>query len=362
MMIMIIIIIIFTLIFIFIFIIFIRHSCRPPLCDFVKAEHSPIQVVKQYYAALLTENHSRLLLLTAVIDMPSWKRQKKAAALHYRSAVMVAACWTWQRPRLLEEDPWSLVSVADDRVTTVDKHKIVRGPADKDPCQRDRFMVKPKYDMPEVAANPLCLLGSKWKPFWIEWARRVRGGIGPVECRHGRNKTDGDISKPWHSMWAKFINREAQLAHLQDRAWHSTNSSSGLALVDSSSSSGLAVAHAEKPKKQVRRRSGLHLFRDQCLKRDKLLDLAMNRCSGEYWDRCKAEYDSLSSADQSYWENMSELEVIAKSGDAPSPSPSVQPQACSVEEVAVSTLAVVPTETACYSERCSVEDRCSNSS
>ena len=64
----------------------------------------------------------------------------------------------------------------------------------------------------------------------------------------------------------------------------------------------------------------------------------------------QAEYDSLSSADQSYWENMSELEVIAKSGNAPSPSPSVQPQACSVEEVAVSTLAVVPTETACYSE------------
>ena len=129
-------------------------------------------------------------------------------------------------------------------------------------------MVGPIYNMPLVQADPTCLLRDGWSAFWPEFARRIRAAIGPVECRHARNKREGDISKPWHYSVAKYVNREAQLATSQD-----------LPRDDADLERPEAMEEKSPRPKQVRRRSAQHLFRDQCFKRDQGVQLGFKKLS-----------------------------------------------------------------------------------
>ena len=111
----------------------------------------------------------------------------------------------------MEDDfePWVFEAMADDRLSTGEKVSIVAKVCDRLECKWEPFFVKQLLQHDGYRNHPEALASPSLLPFWSEHARRVRGAMGPVECRHARNKKDGDGSKPWDQFCAVNSTKEA---------------------------------------------------------------------------------------------------------------------------------------------------------
>lgn len=190
-----------------------REMLRPPLTDVCCRIHSPITLVIQYYSSLLTDTTGRRLqLLTKGRPIKEWKSEPEteAEAHQLRDAVFVVATWTKRRNEFLLEPPYTLASAVDDRLSHAEKQAQLAVFRTRPLCQLEPWLARPLGEMVRNSAlGTTMFYFGFWLPFIAEWARRVRLGMGPIECKHGSGKQMSDSSMTFDTFSSLCVNREA---------------------------------------------------------------------------------------------------------------------------------------------------------
>jgi hypothetical protein len=150
------------------------------LCNFLTEEFSPVVIVLQYFAWLLTQGVARRCrLLYEGVEFVPWKASFPCLAMQLRRAVLLAAAWTEARHAVFFEAPWWVGRVVDTRLGIEFRRNLIYRFAEIHPCQLDSYFGRRLQASIEL--DPMMLLHASWQSCLTNWLRGVRISIASVE-------------------------------------------------------------------------------------------------------------------------------------------------------------------------------------
>ena len=264
-------------------------KARPILMNVLLPGTSPMVAVLQYFSHLLFEPpvvDGRVMLFALWFGCESvaqLRRQHRAAWVRLRTAVRTVMANVWRKHvRELQQFPWVLATLADDKATAEQLDVIFDRWRQTSPCCHPDGMSRRLRQHDVDLRTP----SMKWFLRW--WAYMVRLTTADIEVRHPRNTVSAGSSDmvDFSSVVAQYVNTE--YSELSRCATFATARAHGCPAAP-------AVAATAAPRLPLKGHSPLVCFQKDAAEWHELKQLkAADGCfASEYWAALRAAFQEL---------------------------------------------------------------------